>query len=460
MTSQRGAAGAVLAAMLVLAACTASKASPSVTNPADGPTSTISTVSTPDTAPAERIYEQVADSIVSIETDIAGGSGILIDDGLVLTAAHVVWPYRTVRVVFPSGAEIVNAPVVGSDPFGDLALVDVAAADRLPKPAEIGDGESIPLGRSVYLIGYPGESEAFPQPTITQGILSRAREWAAGEWTFLQTDTTVTGGQSGGALVDEDGAVVGITNFSFLEEFGLSGSLTDAAATIERMKAGEDVGGLGDRLPPTGRGSDVHRFSFDHVWQDHVFVFDAPLYSNVSFTVNSDEDLQLTLATIDGFEISIVDDTLDGQESIEELVTYLGPHILRVDNYTGSASGRLRSSEDLVEWPDPDDGRRLVRDTTISGNVDYPGDFDWYLVDLGKGQAVTIDVDSIAFDPVLMIDGPEGLGRLRALDDDSGGGLFGTNPRIVFTAREAGSFFVIVADSGSTGPGAYWLTVD
>ena len=59
-----------------------------------------------------------------------------------------------------------------------------------------------------------------------------------------------------------------------------------------------------------------------------------------------------------------------------------------------------------------------------------------------------------------MIDAPDGLGYIQAIDDDSGGGLFGTNPRIVFTAREAGSFFVIVGDAGASGPGAYYLTVD
>jgi hypothetical protein len=442
-----------------MAACSPSDVAPSPTT-AQEPT-VVSTSTPPDTpSPAERVYALVAPSIASLDTDIAGGSGVLIDDGLLITAAHVVWPYRSVRVVFPSGTEIRNAPVIATDPFGDLALVDVSSAERLPPPVATGDGEATPLGKPVFFIGYPGESEAFPQPTITEGILSRKREWTAGEWTFLQTDTTVTGGQSGGALVDENGVVIGITNFSFLEEFGLSGSLADAAPRIERMREGEGIGDLGDRLPPVGRGDDVVRVTFDHVWHDHVFVFESPLYSTVSFTADSSEDLQLTLATIDGLEIAIADDTLDGEETLEELITYRGPYLLRVENYTGEAEGRVRSSEQLVEWPDPDDGRRLVRDTTISGNADYPGDFDWYVVELGKGQAMTVEVDSIAFDPVLMIDGPEGLGALRAVDDDSGGGLFGTNPRIVFTAREAGAFYVIVADTGTTGPGAYTLTVD
>ncbi|MEA2010734.1 MAG: PPC domain-containing protein, partial [Actinomycetota bacterium] len=263
-----------------------------------------------------------------------------------------------------------------------------------------------------------------------------------------------------GALADERGTIIGITNFSFLEEFGLSGSLADAIGKVEQMRLGEDIADLGDRLPPEGSGTDIQTVSFENVWQDHVFVFESPLYSDVWFEASSDADVSLMLATVDGLEIASADETLDGEETIEELITYRGPHLLRIESFSGPGDARLRSSVDLVEWDDPDDGRVLTRNTTIAGNADYPGDFDWYLVDLGKGQAITIDVDSIAFDPVLMVDGPDGLGYVLAVDDDNGGGLFGTNPRIVFTARETGTFIVVVADSGSTGPGAYRLTVD
>ncbi len=448
-----------LIGLAVLSAACTSSASPSATTIASVAGETTAVTSSHLTT-AEEVYELVAPSIAAISTDIAGGSGILIDGGTVLTAAHVVWPYRSARVVFPNGGEVQDAPVIGWDPFGDLALLDVSGLADLPSPVDIGDGEDIPLGRPVFLVGYPGESERYPQPTITQGILSRTREWESEQWTFLQSDATVVGGQSGGALVDEDGTVVGVTNFSFLEEFGLSGSLADATSKIERMRSGEDIGGLGDRLPPQGSGADVVAVSFENVWNDHVFVFEAPLYSDVSFETSSELDVSLTLTTVDGLEIASADETTDGAEVIEELITYRGPHLLRIESFSDSGDAELRSSVDLVEWPDPDDGRLLARNTTITGNADYPGDFDWYLVELGKGQAITIDVDSIAFDPVLMVDGPEGLGYVRAVDDDTGGGLFGTNPRIVFTARETGTFIIVVADSGSTGPGAYRLTVD
>lgn len=449
---------AVLVLALLVSACTSSAES-TTTSSTEAPNAT-STTAPPEVSTAERVYEQVAPAIASIDTDIAGGSGILIDASTVLTAAHVVWPYRTVRVVFPNGTEIWDAPVIGADLFGDLALIDVSGVANVPTAVEIGDGEAIPLGRPVYLVGYPGESEAFPQPTITEGILSRTREWEAEEWTFLQSDTTVVGGQSGGALVDEDGIVIGITNFSFLEEFGLSGSLTDASGAIERMRSGAPIGDLANRLPPQGRGADDYRLEFDNVWQEYIYVFESPLYSDVSFEASSDADASLTFSTIDGLEIASADETVEGEERIDDLISYAGPHVLRVENLSGSGEVRLRSNIDLTPWPDPDDGRVLTRESTITGNADYPGDFDWYRVDLGKGQAITIDVDAVAFDPVLMIDAPDGLGFVQAIDDDSGGGLFGTNPRIIFTARQAGAFYVIVGDAGATGPGAYRLSVD
>ena len=379
-------AGIAVVGLIAFAAACTSTAAPSETTTV--PVSEGATAVSPrQITTAEQVYQLVAPSIASISTEIAGGSGVLIDDRTVLTAAHVVWPYRAVRVVFPNGAEIEDAPVVGWDPFGDLAIIDVSGAADLPPPAEIGDGEAIPLGRPVYLIGYPGESEDYPQPTITEGILSRTREWETEGWTFLQSDTTVVGGQSGGALVDEDGTIIGITNFSFLEEFGLSGSLADAASKIEQMRAGDDVGGLGDRLPPQGSGTDVMTVSFENVWEDHVYVFEAPLYSDVSFGASSDDDVSLMLNTIDGLEIASADETVDGPESVNELITYRGPYLLRIETFTGPGEAQLRSSEDLVEWPDPDDGRTITRDTTITGNADYPGDYDWYLVELGKGQA-------------------------------------------------------------------------
>jgi hypothetical protein len=73
---------------------------------------------------------------------------------------------------------------------------------------------------------------------------------------------------------------------------------------------------------------------------------------------------------------------------------------------------------------------------------------------------VTIEVDAVAFDPALIFDDPSADGDSEAYDDNSGGGAFGTNPLITFTADVAGRYYVIVADDGETGPGAYRILID
>ena len=98
------------------------------------------------------------------------GSAILIQDGYLLTNAHVVWPYAQVRIVFPDGSQHLVAPVVGWDLIADLALVGPIETQIEPVP--LVDAAELPIGSDVYLIGYPAEEEAFPQPAMTNGILS------------------------------------------------------------------------------------------------------------------------------------------------------------------------------------------------------------------------------------------------------------------------------------------------
>ena len=62
------------------------------------------------------------------------------------------------------------------DLVADLAVL--GPVDVPIEPATMIDGEDIPIGSRVYLIGYPGEYELFPQPTITGGVLSRLRQWS------------------------------------------------------------------------------------------------------------------------------------------------------------------------------------------------------------------------------------------------------------------------------------------
>ena len=168
-----------------------------------------------------------------MHTAEGSGSGILIEGGYILTNYHVVEPYRTVRVVFPNGAEFRNTPVVGWDSRADLAVL--GPVDVLEHPLELTNGEDMDLGSELFLVGYPAEYELYPDATITRGILSRIREWE-NNITILQTDASIAGGQSGGALVDSRGKVIGISTYSYSEAlFGWAISSNDIIPIVEGL---------------------------------------------------------------------------------------------------------------------------------------------------------------------------------------------------------------------------------
>ena len=72
---------------------------------------------------AAEVYARVAPSIVFIETPAGTGSGVLIDEGYIVTNRHVVWPYESVWVTFPDGAWYEDVPVIGWDALSDLAVL-------------------------------------------------------------------------------------------------------------------------------------------------------------------------------------------------------------------------------------------------------------------------------------------------------------------------------------------------
>ncbi len=91
---------------------------------------------------------------------------------------------------------------------GDLAVIGPLESDITP--LTLFNGEHLTVGQEVFLIGYPGEAEEFPQPALARGIVSRLREWKPIHMTYFQTDALIAGGQSGGVLVSERGDVIGI----------------------------------------------------------------------------------------------------------------------------------------------------------------------------------------------------------------------------------------------------------
>ena len=154
--------------------------------------------------------EQVGPAVVRIENPRGGGgSGVLIaPDGLLLTNAHVAGPGRELRVHLTDGTEG-GAALLGRDEDTDLALLRTHA-DGLPF-ARLGTSSNLRQGQLVVALGNPLGFES----TVTAGVVSalgrslRARSGRLIE-DVIQTDAALNPGNSGGALVNSAGEVVGI----------------------------------------------------------------------------------------------------------------------------------------------------------------------------------------------------------------------------------------------------------
>jgi S1-C subfamily serine protease len=137
------------------------------------------------------------------------GSGVIISpDGYALTNNHVVRGAGRIEGVLHDGS-VATAEIVGTDPDTDLALLRLHGSGH--NAAALGDSDQLKVGELAIAIGNPLGLQA----TVTVGVISALRRTMRGEAGRLiedvvQTDAALNPGNSGGALVDGEGAVVGI----------------------------------------------------------------------------------------------------------------------------------------------------------------------------------------------------------------------------------------------------------
>lgn len=139
----------------------------------------------------------------------ATGSGVIIDEeGYIVTNYHVIENARELIVTLSSGDELM-ANIVGTDPPTDLAVLKIER-DGLPA-AELADSDVLRVGEPAIAIGNPLGLDF--QQSVTLGVVS-ARERSitiqGQRFTFIQTDAAINDGNSGGALVNIYGQVIGI----------------------------------------------------------------------------------------------------------------------------------------------------------------------------------------------------------------------------------------------------------
>jgi serine protease Do len=204
------------------------------------------------------LFKQVSPSVVVIRVVESGyseespgkkiakgglGSGFLIsDDGLVMTASHVVHLADAVQVTFMDGT-YVTAEVISSSPLADVALLQLDSVPPDTVAVNLGDSDRVSVGDQVFIVGAPyGITH-----TLTVGYVSgmRRSENTSDQFVpleFIQTDAAVNQGNSGGPMFNMKGEVVGIvsrilTQSGGFEGIGFAASINVAKELLLKQKS-------------------------------------------------------------------------------------------------------------------------------------------------------------------------------------------------------------------------------
>ncbi len=171
------------------------------------------------------------------------GTGIIMsDDGYILTNAHIIYDSEygygeatAVQIQMADGETIYDADIVAYDVDADIAILKISAEGLTP--AEFGDSDECRVGDMVVAIGNPISMNFDYQNTVTCGIISGLdREITVNDnkMRLIQTDAALNSGNSGGALINSAGQVIGITS-----------------AKLEVSYSGETVEGMSFAIPIT-----------------------------------------------------------------------------------------------------------------------------------------------------------------------------------------------------------------
>src|SRR4051812_28204092 len=160
------------------------------------------------------VAAEVTPKVAAVRIGRGSGSAVVIPgDGVLVTNAHVVADARRGRADFLDGVQV-PVRVLGADPLSDLAVLRAERAADLPSPVRLGNADELVVGQLVVAVGNPLGLAG----SVTAGVVSAlgralpTRTGSAGRVVedVIQTDAALNPGNSGGALADSAGRVVGI----------------------------------------------------------------------------------------------------------------------------------------------------------------------------------------------------------------------------------------------------------
>jgi len=272
------------------------------------------------------------------------GSGFIINgqSGYIVTNNHVIEHARTIHVTLPDKRSFAgdHVRVLGRDPYGDIALLQVAPGGNLPE-AKLGDSDRLLVGETAIAIGNP----LIFDNTVTVGVISaKARELPAEQSgvrleNLLQTDAAINPGNSGGPLLNAQGLVVGMNTAIIPQAQGIGFSV--AVNSIKRS--------ISDIL----RYGEVRR----------------PWIGVALIDLSTQNARELNLPKAEG---ALIMDVVPGGPSDRA-------GLRRYDLVTDAAGQAVKNTEDL---------RRIIRDKGVGSTIDLRGfrgpDLMTWKVQVGK----------------------------------------------------------------------------
>src|SRR5262245_7884507 len=211
----------------------------------------------------------VSPAVARIDTDRCGASGVVLSpDGLVLTNDHVVARSRRLQAILPDGRSM-RADPIGSDAHSDLAVVRLSVEGGPLPFASLADSGAVRVGQIAIAIGNP---YGFHH-TVTAGIgsaIGRSLRGQSGRLIedVIQTDASLNPGNSGGPLIDSNGAVIGINTAMIQPAHGLSFAIASSTARFVTGRLIRDgrvprsyIGVAGQTVPVPRALSRVHNLA-------------------------------------------------------------------------------------------------------------------------------------------------------------------------------------------------------
>lgn len=207
-----------------------------------------------------RYYYYGSESTETVEQ--GSGSGIIFqDDGYIVTNQHVIDGASEISVILNTGDEF-TAKLIGQDTKTDLAVLKIDPGSTELTAATLGDSTTVQVGETAVAIGNPMGQEF--SGSVTAGIISAVNRTMNIEnrtYNLLQTDAAINSGNSGGALINQYGEVIGINSVKLsttgVEGMGFAIAISEAKPIIDDLMASGYVKGrplVGIGIKDTGYG--------------------------------------------------------------------------------------------------------------------------------------------------------------------------------------------------------------